>query len=449
MSTATGGRAAASLVASLSLVATALPTAVPAQAVTSNTALHWNAVAGEVAVAACLSPGGNPLHESRMYAMTSLAVHDALNAAERRYEGHAYDGEDSGASADAAVATAARDVLVAAVGDLPDLFDGCRAPAVQVAETAYASALAAIPDGPAESRGVAVGAAAAQAILAERADDGSDTPLIVPDHPQGTEPGEWRFTPGAPFAFAPGWGEVEPFTIPGSASFHVAGHYPVRSAAYARDLAEVKALGGDGIGTPSSRTADQTEAARFWIESSPLAWNRIARGLAESEGLDTHDTARLFAILNMALADGYIASFAVKYDDPFWRPVTAIREADADGNRRTTGDPDWTPLDPTPPIPDHDSAHAVEGAAAATVIADVLGDDDAFSECSHTLLPGQRCDDPTPVLRTFDSIWEAAEENAESRILVGYHFRRATEVGLRHGSQIARFALDELPVARP
>ncbi|SOC52379.1 vanadium-dependent haloperoxidase [Ornithinimicrobium cerasi] len=451
MKTLTGGRVAAGLVVSLSLVATALPASpVAPPGPAGNAVLDWNAVAGEVAVAACLSPGGNPLHESRMYAMTSLAVHDALNAVERRYEGHSFSGHDGGASADAAVAAAARTVLVATVEDLPaDLFGGCRRPAVEVAETAYALALAAVPDGPAESRGVALGRAAAEAILAERADDGSDTPLIVSDYPQGTEPGEWRFTPGAPFAFAPGWGEVDPFVIPGSAGFHVAGSYPVRSAAYAHDLAEVKALGGDGVGTPSARTPDQTEAARFWIESSPLQWNRIARGLAGSEGLDAHDAGRMFALLNMALADGYISSFAVKYDDPFWRPVTAIREADADGNRRTTGDPHWTPLDPTPPIPDHDSAHAVEGAAAATVIADVLGGDDAFSECSFTLPPGQRCDDATPTLRSFDGIWEAAEENAESRVLVGYHFRRATEVGLRHGEQVARFALDELPPARP
>lgn len=449
MKTRTGVRVTAGLAVSLSLLSTA-PSASPVAAgdLSGDTVRHWNAVAGDVAVAACISPGGNPLHESRMYAMTSLAVHDALNAVERRYESHASTGDDAGASPDAAVASAARTVLVAAVEDLPaDLFGGCRGPAVEVAETAYAQALAAIPDGSAETRGVALGEAAAEAILAERADDGSDTPLIVADFPEGTEPGEWRFPPTAPFAFAPGWGEVEPFAIPGSAAFHVARPYPLGSGAYARDLNEIKALGGDGVTTPSARTADQTEAARFWLESSPLQWNRIARGLAEDEAVGAHDTARMFALLNMALTDGYIASWVVKYDELFWRPETAIREADHDGNPATTGDPTWTPLDPTPPVPDHDSAHAVEGGAAATVIADLLGGDDAFTECSHTLPVGQRCDDPTPTLRSFDDVWGAAEENAESRVLVGYHFRRAAEVGLRHGMQVARFVLDELPAA--
>ena len=144
----------------------------------------------------------------------------------------------------------------------------------------------------------------------------------------------------------------------------------------------------------------------------------------------------------MSLADGYIASWSVKYENPFWRPVTAIREAATDGNPATTADPDWTPLDTTPPIPDHDSAHAVQGAAAATVMARVFGTDRVgFRTCSLTLPDGQQCDDASPTLRSYRGFWQAARENANSRVWVGYHFRHASEVGLDHGRTVARLVV--------
>lgn len=417
----------------------------------ANSVQQWNDTAGQVALASCISPGNDPLHESRMYAMTFLAVHDALNAVDRRYRSYASGGtETTKASADAAVAAAAYTVLVSTVEELPDLFAGCKAAGVQVAEDAYMAALADVPDGKAEDAGVAVGTNAAEEIIALRAGDGSDTPVVVEDYPQGTEPGEWRFTPDRPFAFAPGWAEVEPFALKGQAGFHAAPPYPLRSTAYARDFAEVKALGGDGVGTPSARTPDQTEAARFWIESSPLQWNRIARSVAVERELDRWESARLFALLNTALADGYVASWAVKYDDPFWRPVTAIHEAATDGNPRTTADPSWTPLDTNPPIPDHDSAHAVQGAAAATVMARLFGTDRvSFSTCSLTLPEGQQCDDTTPTERDYTRFWQAAQENADSRVWVGYHFRHASEVGLRHGRQVANQVMSGLLTKAP
>ena len=145
----------------------------------------------------------------------------------------------------------------------------------------------------------------------------------------------------------------------------------------------------------------------------------------------------------MALADGYIASWSVKYSDPFWRPVTAIREAASDGNAATRPDPGWTPLDTTPPLPDHDSAHAVQGAAAATVLTRVLGADGvAFRTCSLTLPDGQQCDDTSPTLRSYSDFWQAARENADSRVWVGYHFRHASEVGLDHGRTVARLVME-------
>ncbi|HSO66033.1 MAG TPA: vanadium-dependent haloperoxidase, partial [Ornithinibacter sp.] len=350
-----------------------------------------------------------------------------------------------GTSPGAAVAAAARDTLVATLSEIPAPFpQPCRDAGIASVTADYASALAVNPDGAAKTDGIAVGRQAAAAILAERAGDGSDTPLVVADYPQGTRPGQWSFTPDRPFAFAPGWGGVRTFGLTGAGQFGVAPPLPLTSARYAKDVNEVKALGGDGVGTPTRRTAAQTEIARFWVESSPLSWNRLARTLATSHRLDAWGQARLYGLLNVALADGYVASFATKYGDLFWRPVTAIREADRDGNRRTTADPGWTPLETTPPIPDHDSAHAVEGGAAAMVFRQFFGTDRyEFSHCSTTL-PTGGCADTTPSLHHFSRFSEAAQENADSRVYIGFHFRRAVEVGNQHGEKIGRWVAQQL-----
>jgi hypothetical protein len=259
--------------------------------------------------------------------------------------------------------------------------------------------------------------------------------------PQGAAPGEYRFTPGFSFAFAPGWADVTPFVLSDSAQYRADPPYEVKSRRYAADFAEIKRLGGDGITTPSARTAEQTEIARFWVESSPLQWNRIARQV--SGRLDPWAQARLFGLLNMALADGYIGSFETKYRYRYWRPVTAIREAATDGNPRTSANPSWTPLAPTPPIPDHDSAHAVEGSAAAEVLRRFFGTDRiAFRTCSLTLPPGSTCIDPSPVTRAYGSFSEAAAENGLSRILVGFHFRNAVDAGIDHGRRIGGLTVD-------
>ena len=410
----------------------------------ANAVNGWNASAGRAALAACIAPGDDPLHESRMYAMMHVAIHDALNAIQRRSRPYAYNAiAPAGASADAAIAAAARDVLVAAIAEVPAPFpQACRDAGIASAEADYAAALSLIPAGPARTAGIALGQASAAAILARRVGDGSDTPLQDFDFPQGTAPGEWRFTDNAPFAFAPGWGDVRPFVLQHANQFRPSAPYPVTSHPYTLDFEEVKRLGGDGVTTPSDRTPDQTQAGLFWLESSPLMWNRIARGVADSRGLDEWQAARLFGLLNMAMADGYVASWRVKYDVLFWRPVTAIRTADTDGNRNTTADPTWTPLQPTYPIPDHDSGHSVEGGAAAEVLKRFFGTDDiSFANCSFTLPIGSRCIDAVPVTRSFDTFTEAAEENGLSRILVGIHFRRATDEGTQHGRKIAARAV--------
>ena len=240
----------------------------------------WNANAGEAAIAAGLAPDGNPLYESRLYAVMHLAIHDALNAIDRRSRPYAVDlPANPGASPEATVAAAARDVLVQLLTQLPPDFAG--AAGVKSVEADYTAALAAIPDGPAKTQGVELGQAAAGALLALRAADGSDTPLLDFAYPQGTDPGEYRFTPGFPFAFAPGWADVTPFVLKDSSQFRPGPPYAVTSKKYTADFNEVKALGGDDVTTPSARTAEQTEIALFWVESSPLQWNRIARTVSE------------------------------------------------------------------------------------------------------------------------------------------------------------------------
>lgn len=184
------------------------------------------------------------------------------------------------------------------------------------------------------------------------------------------------------------------------------------SQRYAADFNEVKRLGGDGVTTPSARTAEQTQIALFWVESSPLQWNRIARAASATRGLDSWENARLFGLLNLALADGYIGSFATKYHYNYWRPVTAIWAADTDGNPNTSANPTWTPLRPTPPIPDYDSGHSVQGGAGAEVLKRFFGTDHiGFSTCSLTLPAGKTCSDASPVLRSYDSFSQAADEN--------------------------------------
>ena len=339
---------------------------------------------------------------------------------------------------------AARDVLVAVIATLPESAT-CVAAGIADVNASYAVALAAIPAGPARTNGVVLGQAAAAAILALRANDGSDIEWLDFGYPQSTEPGVWRFTPdGPPLAFAREWGKVTPFVLKDSSQFAPQRPYHLASKKYAADYNEIKRLGGDVTTTPSDRTDDQTQIGLFWIESSPFAWNRLARAISADRGFELWENARLFALLNLAMADGYIASWEAKYRYNFWRPITAIRLGDTDGNPDTEAEADWTPLQPTYPMPDHDSGHAVQGGVAAEILKQVFGTDNiAFTACSMTLPAGQTCDDPTPVLRPYSSFSQAANENSVSRIYIGIHFRRAVEEGEQHGRQIAAYAVHQ------
>src|SRR5262249_784779 len=182
-----------------------------------------------------------------------------------------------------------------------------------------------------------------------------------------------------------------------------------------------------------TRAAEQTSIARFWYEGSPFGWSRIARIVAESHNLDSWETARLLALINLAMADGYIAGFETKYEFNFWRPVTAIRAGDTDGNSRTVGDPLWSSLLNTPAIPDYTSTHSVAGGAASKVMCRFFRTDNI----PFTLTSGP------PFLglftRSFSTFSQAAVENGESRIYAGIHFRSAVEDGIKHGNQIGNF----------
>ena len=408
----------------------------------ADAVIVWNENAAKAATAACLAPLNNPLHESRIYAMMHIAVHDAVNAIDRRSRPYVLDVQaDASASPDAAVAAAAREVLVALIAQLPlELHtQACIDAGVASVEAAYTAALAAIPNNQAKAQGIAVGQAAAAAMLHLRADDGAVGPFLNFACPQDTGPGEYRCTPGTPFIVFEVWENVTPFVLKDSSQFRPGPPYAVNKKQYTADYNEVKSLGGDGL--TSARTANETEIALFWWESSPLKWNRIARTVSADRGLNLWENARLFGLLNIALADGYIAMVDSKNHYNYWRPITAIQTGDTDGNPDTIGDPTWTSFRPTPPNQEYVSGHAIEGGAAAEVLKQFFGTDEiSFQDCGATLPDGSTCSDPTPVFRPYTSFSQAADENAYSRILIGFHFRKSVEEGTEYGRKIGRRA---------
>ena len=349
-------------------------------------------------------------------AMAHVAMHDALNAIDRRYEPYAYDAvAPRGASPEAAVAAAAHGVLVVRIPNQKKLLDA-----------ELASALAAIPDGRAKTAGVATGRAAAAAVLARRADDGSD---VVSHYKPGAGLGVWRPTPPA-FAQPIGvsFGKVKPFTMTGGERFDLPrpAYFNLRSAEYAADYNEVKSLGGADSKT---RTAEQSEIARFWYEPSPGVHIRLARDLAVTRKLNLWDSARLFALLHLASADCLIAGYGAKYRYNFWRPVTAIRNGAKDGNPQTAADPAWNSYLETPSHPDYLSLHAVLGAAWAEILARFFGTDQiGFTITSAKPYPG--------ITRSFKSFSQSAQEAADSRIYGGIHFRSSCRDGLVIGRKI-------------
>jgi hypothetical protein len=392
-----------------------------AGAVRGNAATRWNAVATD---ALTPSHGTNPMAHSRILAIVHAAIHDAVNAVDRRFESYTPGVPDApGASVEAAVAAAGRDTLVALVPDQTALI-----------EAAYGRALAEVKDGAAKAAGIATGQASAAANLARRQNDGAaegSQPIYVPR----PGPGEYQFTPPFNFAAQPSWGRVEPFVI-ALREHLLEGPHHLGSIQYAKDFAYVK-----GVGEIDSRvrTPEQSEIARFWYEDSTLGWNRIANTAIRTQKLDTWAAARALALVNFAIADGFIAGFEDKYRFRFWRPETAIREAATDGNRLTEADPSWQPLLITPPVPDYPSTHTVLGWAAAEVLIEILGDRVKYAADSLTL-PG--------VIRHYKGFSAAADENGRSRLYAGIHFPHAVKDGRRQGRSVGRAVAEALPPVR-
>ncbi len=416
-------------------VFTALAGIVPARA---DEITDWNMVAIEA-----LAMGGqNPVVVTRGAAIAHLAVHDALNAIDRRYEPYLYDARsEPGAAPAAAVAAAMRVALIGALAGFGTLEQ--QAKAKERVEAAYAAALAKIPEGRARQDGIAAGQAAAAAMLTLRKADGATAQVA---YTPGTQPGQWRPHPnpvpanppipdanlaaGNQPAMLPQWGHMMPFTMRAPWQFRLRPPPSLTSEIYARDYNEVKRLGGK---QSAARTAAQTEIARFWYEGSVQGWNRIARLVAGQRSLDRWEHARLFALLNAAMADGYIAGADTRYLYNFWRPVTAIRAGDADGNDATAGDPTWETFMNTPSLPDYPSTHSVLGGAAAVVMSRFFGTD----QLSFTMTSGPPF---AGITRSFKSLSEAQEENGDSRVYSGIHFRNSTVAGILQGEQIGRQA---------
>jgi hypothetical protein len=366
------------------------------------------------------------------------AVYDAVNAIEpehhrpyllkRRFA--------ATASKHAAVATAAYDVLFNIISTVPASIPfPTRASLLQSLATQYAASLAAIPDRPFKGQGIAAGKAAADAMIAARADDGRFGPSQwVPN----SAPGHWQplVNPatGLPILDPTPWvGGVKPFVLTSSSQFRTAGPQALASAAYAADFNEVKEL---GAANSAVRTGTQTYIARWWQSNPVASWNAVTRELVTREDLDAVDTARLLAMQNLGGADASINCWNDKYRLDFWRPWNAIPRAAEDGNPATTPDPAWTALI-TAPYPEHPSGHLCVDAANIGVLRMFFGDvvDRGFQITSSStfLLPG---DPPT---RSFASFSRTVAEIIEARIWAGLHFRTADLQGELLGRSVAQY----------
>lgn len=362
----------------------------------SDAIVNWNAVALNLAAE---TERLFPPVLARNLAIMHAAMYDAVNAIDRSYMPYLVEVEPSeaqGASPEAAAAAAHR-VLLSLYPQQAAEFD-----------QQLSKSLAAIPDGLAEDKGVVLGQFVADQLLAARSEDGSSNSQqgYVP----GDQPGEWRPTfPNYLPAGFPNWGKVTPFVIPSVLDYRTDGPPDLTSELYAQNLNEVKSLGSLNSLT---RTPEQTEIAKFWSFDHRYSfsiqgfWNKIGEEIALKEGNTLVENARFFAVLNLAQADAGITVLDSKYFHNFWRPITAIREADTDGNPDTVADPDWTPLLNLSSTPEYIGGHSIVAGAAVAVLSDFFGEDYIFNTTSPEL-PG--------VVRSYDSFYEAGWLTDKSR----------------------------------
>jgi hypothetical protein len=401
------------LASAIGMLADALPAQQP------NAVVRWN----DAALAAIRTNRTPPPRVARILAILHTAMFDAVNGIRPEYE-HWLVPPTAPAAANrrAAAAQAAHDVLAATYPkQAPDFAQ------------ALATELAQLPNNPARQQGIAWGAHVAAAALADRANDGSTEVAI---YLGSTAPGMWRptvsFGGNVLGAMLPAWGNVTPFAVADIGALQPPPPPPLASPEYAAEALLVQALGG---ATSGLRTAEQTEIARFWAygpgtASPPGHWNEIATSVVVQRHVGLVESARLYALLNVALADAAIACWRCKYTVGLWRPITAIQLADQDGNPATAADPNWTPLLPTPPFPEYTSGHSTFSGAAAVVLARFFRSDVAPFTAPSDDLPG--------VTRSYLRFSDAAIESGLSRIYGGIHFPSANVYGLQVGAEVGR-----------
>jgi len=398
----------------------------------------WNAIATSTLVQLPAPASGAPPALQINMAMTQGAVYDAVNAiTPSHYRPYLLTRRFSArASHEAAVSTAAYRVLSDIIETVPSTIAfPTRAALLQSLAAQYELTVSALPDTPFTTQGIAVGNAAADAMISARRDDGRFGPSQwVPNG----DLGHWQpLLPDgtSPLDPTPWVGGVDPFLLQSSSQFRTAGPNALTSVAYAADLNEVKAIGGDGVTTPSSRTPTQTHNAVFWQSAGgpALLWNGAARGLVDdpSHGVDVLDAARLFAMMNLSAADAAINCWNDKYYFDFWRPWQAIRQADLDGNPATAAVPNWTPL-LIAPYPDHVSGHMCLDGAHLHTLQLFFGTDDMHFAVTSSQFPGET--------RFFDRFSQPLIEITDARVWAGLHFRTADVQGRELGINVADYS---------
>lgn len=378
--------------------------------------IHWNSLALETMQV----PAYDPMIGSRIFAMVHIAMHDALNSIAPVYETYTNHGIDKKADPIAAVSAAAYTVLVKSFPDRKDFLDAALAESTKNVKSTDA-----------KQRGITLGTAAGNAIYALRESDGAfANPISEVNNP--LEPGVYQAVPPMAILYAPFWATLPTFGLESPQQFRSVSQPGITSEIYTRDYNEVKEKGRL---ENSTRTDEETFIAKFWYEFSDIGWNRVTAVAAMDKKLDLISTARLFALVNMAMADSYIAGWDAKFHYNFWRPYTAIRAAETDGNGNTAADTNWEPLMVTPPVQDYPSTHSTLGNAAAVVLSNIIGANTAFTMTSTSA-------EPANSTRTFSSFAQAAVENADSRVLAGLHFRFSCEEGLVLGEKVGQWMLN-------
>jgi hypothetical protein len=369
----------------------------------ADTVLDWNAIA------IATTGGSGPFNQARVVAITQLAVFEAVNAIQGGYEPFLGTiSAQAGASADAAVIAAAHTVLKNYVPAAAATLDAARA-----------SSLAAIPDGPAKTAGIAAGEAAAVAMIANRFGDGSAPAEFY--LPTSTDPYQWQLTP----ACSPAggvflqWRNLKPFGIADATEFRAEPPPALTSNAYAKALNEVKRVGSK---TSTERPQDRTDVARFYAVSSPAyVMNMAARQIAAANGDALLENARAFALINMAISDGAVASFGTKYHYTTWRPETAIYYADIDGNPKTDADPSWEPLIVAPCFPAYTSNHASLSNSGAEVLRRLYGAGGHSITITNTAFPA--------LVYHYSELKQITADIDDARVYGGIHFRFDQDAG--------------------